>query len=398
MLRHFQQLSYPIAQYATLPTVEMIHRLISVDALGFVALAFGVWVGGWIFGARVGGRSPSVRLPEAAQRNAESLLAKWAVRLLLIGLAGSAVLVGVTRSVAVFDSNIDKVRYTQGVGLGFATLAQYELVGAGVIACVLALTAPRYRRLGVTIAVASVVTLTATRAGRTPILVMAFGVLVVLRLLGKRVRVVPVFVVTAALIFGALYLGIFRLQSQSGPLTGKEEEVRALLDVSPEVREQAFVFSLFPTQAPYLGRDGVLPIGLGVLPGKLLALANIDKQSLNQDSSHIYTATMDRLQIYRNTKPIRVGLTGELWMDAGPVGLIIGMVLYGLVGSGLAAWRTSTPMRVIGRGLASTLYMLALVTPLAVLSAASLMTLLPFLIARDAAATPSSRATSEAVS
>jgi hypothetical protein len=385
MLEYYQELNYPIAQYTVLPTIPMIHRLILWDTVGALALAYGLWLGSILARRSAASTSsPATRITSQPSTQAGSAtLARWGPRLFLVGLAGSAVLVGITHSIALFASNIDTVRYTQGVGLGFVTLAQYELIGAGVIGLALAVSTTEHRGMGIALVFLSALVLTATRAGRTPILVMAFAALILVRLMGRQPRIVPVFLTTAALLAGVLYLGVFRLESESGPLPAKEKQIRALFDISPEVREQTFVFNLFPSQAPYLGTHGILPIGLAILPGKLLTLAHIDKQALSQDSSHLYTATMNDLHIYRNTKPIRVGLAGELWMDAGPLGLIIGMVLYGIGGAWLTAWRPKTPLRLVARALASALFILALITPLAVLSAIALVTLLPFLLARE---------------
>jgi hypothetical protein len=161
--------------------------------------------------------------------------------------------------------------------------------------------------------------------------------------------------------------------------------VRALLDISPEVREQSFVFRLYPSHTPYLGTNGILPVGLALVPGKLLDLTGVNKQELTENSSALYTAAMNKLGIFATTKPIRVGLTGELWMDGGPIALVIGMVLYGIVGACLAAWRPRTPLRLVARALATAFVLLSLVTPLATLSPIALVTLLPLLLARDGA-------------
>lgn len=385
VLEYYQSLNYPIAQYTVLPTISMIHKLIFWDTVGAGALAYGLWLGS-ILARRSDIRTQTNEANAYLERDThkdEATLARWGPRLFLVGLTGSIILVGLTHSIALLDTNIDNVRYTQGVGIGFATLAQYELIGAGVIGLGLIFNTTQYKRLGFILASASALILASTRAGRTPILVMAFAALILIRLMGRQPRVATVFLMAAALLAGVLYLGVFRLESEKGPLTGQEKQVRALLDISPEVREQTFAFSIFPSRAPYFGTTGTLPVILAPIPGKILSLADVNKQSLNQDSSHLYTTTMNDLHIYRITKPIRVGLAGELWMDAGPLGLILGMALYGIGGAWLASWRPKTPLRMVARALASTFFILALITPLAVLAAIAFVTLLPLLLARD---------------
>jgi hypothetical protein len=389
MLKYYQELNYPIAHYEILPSEVMIRHLILWDAVGGVALAYGLWMGSLLIQRSSRLHPASLQEPTHSAQNAESdeaMLARWGKRLFLIGLAGSIIVVGATHSIALFQHNIDAVRYSQGAGIGFATLAQYELLGSGVIGLFLAFRMGRNRRLGISLLFMSVLVLVVTRAERTPILIMALAALILMRLMGRRPRTGAVFLAAAVLVAGVLYLGVFRLQSQSGgPVSGKEQQVRALLDISPEVRQQAFVFSLFPQQTPYLGTTGILPVGLAVLPGKVLSVAGVNKQELGEDSSRLYTATMDNLGIYNTTTPIRVGLPGELWMDEGSIGLILGMVLYGIMGAWLTIWRPHTPLRRVARALATAFVILALIMPLAALSPIALVTLLPLLLGRDSA-------------
>jgi hypothetical protein len=384
MLKYFQEHNYPIAQYEVLPTTAMISHLILWDLIAGGALAYGLWLGSTLIHRRATRPDkPTLARPVFDLSNSAPTLMRWGVRLFVVGIASSTIVVGATHSLALLDPNIDAVRYTQGAGIGFATLGQYELITSGVLGLFLFINYPNNRRVTLALGFASIFALVLTRAERTPTLVIIFAVLVFSRLIGKRPKALPIFVAAFLVLAAVLFLGVYRLESQGGATSSKKAQVRSLLDISPEVREQAFVFKLFPPQADYLGTKGVLPIALAIVPGKLLAVAGVDKQSLNQDSSRVYTATMNSLLIYATTKPIRVGLAGELWMDAGPLGLIIGMVLYGAIGAWLTTWRPTTPLRLLARALAITFLILGLITPLAIVSPIAFVTLLPLMLARD---------------
>jgi hypothetical protein len=392
MVAYYQDLHYPIARSENVPTLPMIHQLILWDLIGGLVLAYGLWLGS-NFARRTSSRKSNApqehSQPEQHVQDGSALLATWGKRLFCIGLAGSVIVVAVTHSIALFDSNVDTVRFTQGVGIGFATLAQYELVVAGIIGLFLALNRGQYTKLGTTLACLSIIVLIATRAERTPTLLTIFGAVILARLTGRNFRIVPVFLTVIVLLGGVLYLGVFRLQSQeSGQVSSKKAQVRALLDISPEVREQAFVFTLWPSRTPYLGVTGILPVFLAPVPGKLLSLAGVDKQELTENSAVAYTAVMNKLGIYATTVPVRVGLAGELWMDAGPLGLIVGMFLYGIIGAWVTVWRPRTPLRLVARALVSAFLILTLIAPLAIWTPIAFVTLLPLLLARDGAPIP----------
>jgi hypothetical protein len=250
-----------------------------------------------------------------------------------------------------------------------------------MIGLVLVLQSREHRMRGLVLFALSVVVLIATRAERTPTIVILFAALLLVRLMGRRLRAFPIFAAVVVLIAGVVYLGVFRLESQNGHVSGDTQLVHGLLDISPEVREQAFVFTLFPSQTPYLTTSGVLPIAWAVVPGKLLQLVAIDKTGLAQDSSRLFGATMNNLHIYANPEPIRVGLAGELWMDAGPAGLIIGLTLYGLGAACLGTWRADSPLGRVAQSLAYTFAIVGLILPLAVLAPLALVTLVPLLAA-----------------
>lgn len=385
MLKYYQERGYPIAQHEVIPTLTMIRHAIIWEAAGGGALAYGLWLGSLtIRRARFLNRGVSQPvIEEFPPTRAGPHLARLGIGLFSIGAISSLIVVFATHSLAILDTNIDTVRYSQGAGIGFATLGQYELVTSGVIGLFLLIYYQRHRRLGLGLGLASVLILVGTRAERTPILVIVFATLMLARLVGKRPRVVVAFAVAATLLAGVLYLGVYRLQSQAGSVSSKEAQVRALLDISPEVRQQTFAFTLFPSQTPYLGSHGLLPVGLAVLPGKILGLLGVDKQSFGEDSSHLYTATMKKLALYSTMKPIRVGLAGELWMDAGPLGLIVGLALFGVAAAWLTMWRPTTPSRLVARALIITFLILSLVTPLAALSPIALITLFPLLLRDD---------------
>lgn len=387
LIEHFADLRFPIAQYEVLPSVRMVKNMLGWNAAAGASLLAGLWLGSAVYRRRGHGASEKVELdggymtPAAQER-----LGQIVLRLFLIGLAGSALVVASTHSLALFDKNVDAVRYSQGVSLGFATLAQFELVTSAALSFALALTAPERRSFGMVLAVLSVILLIVTRAERTPTLVALFASMLFLRHLGWRPNLMVLFAITAVVITGVLYLGVFRLQSQTpaGTVTSQEQEVRFLLDVSPEVREQAFVYSLFPAQITYAGANGMIPVGLAVVPGKLLAPLGVKKQDISLDSSRIYANDMNNLHIYDTQVPIRVGLAGELWMDGGPLVLVLGMIGFGFGVVCLARWRPRGILHIGAKAVMGAYCVVALITPLAVVSPLLLVTVLPLLIAGDA--------------
>jgi hypothetical protein len=128
------------------------------------------------------------------------------------------------------------------------------------------------------------------------------------------------------------------------------------------------------------GRDAAA-VASSVVPGKLLALAGVDKTAVYTDVSRDYSVTMRQLGYYpRNEKPLRIGLVGELYADFGFRGIVFGTFIFGLL-VGLIPLRPGVaPRRVMPVVLLGVLAMMLLITPPPALLPIALMLLAPLVV------------------
>ncbi len=371
-LERYRSLAYPIAAYLPLPTASQIGTVILRDGVAFLAWAYGM--------ALVGGRMKRRQVLEPARAQSldeQSHRLRIAAHVLFaIGFVGSAVLVASTRTIAIFERDIDTVRYAQGSSLGFATLLQFCLVPTCVLYLVVFFMRGRRDVVALLLGLAAITLLVMTRAERSPLILVALGALFFARRDEIKLNVRSLGVVVILLVVLSQLLGLLRLQSERTERDPREGTVRALLDVSPELRERAFLYEFVPDRKDHLGFDAVPALTLSVLPGRVLSLVGVQKKESYTDSSRIYSQMMRDLGYYETVKPIRVGITGELWLDGGWLALIVGMFFFGTLVSWLNSLNPADPILRAAAALASAYVVFALITPLGALLPIAMVTLL----------------------
>ena len=373
-LRILKSKGWPIAATQPLPAQSDVARAFWISAIGGALILAGSWVGSHV-------------LPRLERRHAIDRT-EWAhLRIIMpwfavLGLLGGALVLAKTRQLALFASNIDVLRFSQGSGLGYASLLEYELLLAACIAgCALSFQR-EFRRFAVLTFSVSLVALVILRAERTPLIVAA-GVCVIAHVFadgGHRRRIaLLVFPILLAVVLG---LGLFRLESSVGPLGRERSAVRALFDVSPEFREASYVYRIYPGETPFVGSRAIGAAVSSLLPSRAVGLVGLNKSSVYGDISHEYSATMHRLAIYPQVAPLRVGLGAELWADAGAYGFAFGLFAYGLIVGLIGALRPRDAVGVVRKSIVAVLLLMALITPTTALLPIGLMLLGPLALLR----------------
>jgi hypothetical protein len=371
VLRVLRADAWPIAGTQRLPSLSLADHALVIALVCGCLLTVAVRAG-LMWGARRA--RPVSRGPSWEE------VALWAPALAATGVFGALVVVAKTGSIPLFANNIDELRYQQGSGVGFATLLEYEFLTSACVAGA-AWEPLRGRRgfLGL-VFVASTLGLIVFRVERFPLIFIVTTLLFLAAVRGRRVSRHTLAAVVLGAIACVFALGVFRLSSQQTPVDGREAVVRAIFDVSPEFREQAFAFQIYPHGMPHTGRAEVAAVAASVVPSGMLRVAGIDKGAAYTDSSRQYSLAMRQLGYYSSVKPIRIGLIGELWAAFGPSGLVLVLLLFGVIVGRIAASRDETPLGQLRRALASSLCLLALITPLATILPIALMVVGPIFV------------------
>jgi len=375
---------YPIASTARLPGPALVDHAVAVAALGGLVLVLGVTIAV----VALGGLNRPPRGAAALRLDGPGWLRLHAALpvLLVIGLLGAVVITAANGQLPILAQNIDQLRYRQAAGLGFASLFEYELLLGACIAGITLALAPTRKRRSAAYLLVFLACLIVFRAERSPLVITVLSVGFAAMLAGRRL---PARVVLLGVLAGVAFvvvLGLVRFVS-SGPVADSRElVVRPLYDAAPELREQAFVYQVYPDLQPYLGSDAVIATASAFVPGRLLSLVGVDKSKIYTDASRSYAKTMQRLGYYPNAgTPLRTGIVGELWADFGPVGVGVGLLALGLLVGRLAWSRMRTPHDLVRQSVVAALVFFALVTPLGALVPIALMLLVPLWLMRGSA-------------
>ena len=298
-----------------------------------------------------------------------------------VGLLGCAVITGATGQIPLFAQDIDALRFSQATGLGFASLFQYELLLVACLAMTGLVVDPRWRARWALYLFGTLVALAIFRVERTPLVVVFFVLIFTLVGAGRRFSPVKVLTVAAVVVAVVVGLGLVRLESSQTLDDKREAVVRPLFDVAPELREQAFVYDIYPELQSHTAARDLAAIASSVVPGKALALIGVDKSQIYTDVSRDYSATMRQLGYYpRNEKPLRIGLIGELYADFGIRGVIFGLFGFGLL-VGLIPLRAGVAMtRLMPLVLLGVLTTMLLITPPPALLPIAVMLLAPLFV------------------
>ncbi|HEU4658603.1 MAG TPA: hypothetical protein VFR97_13830 [Capillimicrobium sp.] len=372
LLRLLADRGVPVAATQTFPDDALVGRAFALGLLGGAVFAIGVAVGRT--------RSGRNRLAsDGVVTHDESTIA--ALKLLVpitfvVGCLGIAIVTASTGRIALFASNIDDLRYSQGSGLGYAALLQFELLSCACIALYVGIVARHGTPMTWAAIPASLMLLVVFRVERTPLILTVAFVAVSLMLAGRTVAWRAIVSWGLALVVLVGGLGVLRL-GDGAQQDRRAVAVRPLYDLAPEFREQAFVYDVYPSSHAYLGVSGLAAVASSIVPSGVLALGGIDKQTIYTDISRDYSATMRQLGYYTISKPLRVGVAGELWGLFGPLGLTLGFLGLGIMVSRISAIVPRSHLGRCAMGMAGALTCFAMVTPLAALAPVSLMILLP---------------------
>ena len=372
---------YPIASTARLPGPALVDHAVAVAALGGLVLVLGVTIAVVALGGL--NRPPQGAAGLALEAPGWNRLHSALPILLVIGLFGAAIITAANGQLPILAHNIDQLRYRQAAGLGFASLFEYELLLGACIAAITLVLAPTRKRRSAVYLLVFVVCLVVFRAERSPLVITALAAGFATMLAGRRIPAKFVFAGVLAGVAFVVVLGLVRFIS-SGPVADSREfVVRPLYDAAPELREQSFVYQVYPHLQPYLGSDAVFATASAFVPGRLLSLVGVDKSKIYTDASRAYAKTMQRLGYYPDAgTPLRIGIVGELWADFGPLGVGVGLLALGLLVGRLAWSRMRTPHDLVRQSVAAALVFFALVTPLGALVPIALMLLVPLWLLR----------------
>jgi hypothetical protein len=364
ILRELKNAAWPIAATQTLPPIADANHALVVSLGGGVILAAAIRIG-----TTWAGRRPT----KPGATHEWQAVALWAPVLAGAGFVGAAIVTAKTHSIPLFGHNIDALRYSQGSGIGFATLLEYELLAAACFA-VGAWGPLRARRPWLTLVmISSVLGLVLFRVERLPLIFVVTTMLFIGSIRGRSVRWRSIVVVFAAVIAAVFGLGLHRLSSQQSTVGVREGVVRSAFDVAPEFREESYALQIYPRDVPFTGASAAEAMASSVLPSSALRIAGINKHNVYTDSSRQYSAAMRQLGLYTTPKPLRIGLVGELWADFGAVGIVIGLTIFGFAVARIAYLPTSSPFGQLNRAVGSSLCVLALITPLATIFPIALM-------------------------
>ena len=370
---------YPIALYQQLPSIAAVSRSLAVDAFAGVLLLIGLLLG-----------SRKQRKTRDIARAVSKLGIMAAARyMFVLGLLGAGILVAANKGrLAMFESDVDAVRFRQASGVGFASLLEYCLIPATTLAIAAAVNQRRFRLESAVIVVSGLAVLLLTRAERTPLMLAALAAFLFLVRKAWGVRLSRVIIIGGVLVSAGLFLGLLRLGSEGQALTTETSRVRAVFDISPEVRERAFVYQIYGDELPYRGSEGAASLVVSALPGKVLAFTGFDKRDAYTDVSRQYSSDMRSLGMYLTKKPIRIGLPGELWMYGGAPVLALGMLSFGYIAARCWSHRTADEVGDVLVSVFGSYVIIALIMPLAALVPITLASLVPLCLRRLAPSSP----------
>ncbi len=381
-LRLFAELGYPIAATQRLPTAPQTLHAVELGALGGVCLAAGSLVALLSTFVSRQHRETS-RDAAASEEHARSWVVyrRAAPYLAGLGLAGCAAITASTGRVPLFSHDIDTLRFSQGSGLGFASLLEYELLLVACLATAGLVLDRRGRRVWGLYLPGALLALVVFRVERSPFIVVFFVLLVTLVVSGRSISPAVVAALGAIVVAVVAGLGVARLASSSALDDKREAVVRPMFDLAPELREQAFVYEIYPALHGFRASRDAAAIVSSVVPGRLLALVGLDKAAVYTDISRDYSVTMRQLGYYpRNEKPLRIGLIGQLYADFGIRGIVLGAFGFGLL-VGLIPLRSGIePRRLLPVVLLAVLATMLLITPPPALLPIALMLLAPLAI------------------
>jgi hypothetical protein len=365
----WKRAGWPIAAAAPLPTEPLIRHAFWLGLLGGLMLGLGA------FAATRRRFSPS---PKGVRQGDWAELLPGATMLAGIGLAGAFVVIAKTHQLALLTQNVNATRFDQNIGVGYASLLEYELLAAVCVAGAAFVHGGRARGHALFLTGLGLGALLAVRAERTPIIfaVIAIGFARVLD--GRRFRRLSVAAAATVLVVGALALGAERLSSTGSQVTSQVALVHGLYDVSPEFREQSWVYYVYPSQAPRLGSHAVAADLSSLVPSRVLGVFGVDKRAVYGDISHSYSQTMSILRYYPSgIAPLRVGIAGEMWADFGWGGLLVGLFVLGCLAGAVSRIPVATPLGTVRKSVATTSLLFALITPIGALLPLVMMLALP---------------------
>jgi hypothetical protein len=373
-VRLLKAAAWPIAATSPLPTDQDARRALWLGIAGAFLIVMGVTISGRLARGRGLGRNATAEEWDVLQLAAPLFAAA--------GLFGAAIIYMKTHQLAVFSRNIDQFRFSQGSGLGYAAMLEYELLLAACLSGAVCVARPRSRRFNALVFAACLVALVALRAERTP-LILAVGSTYLVYAFGggkHRRRIALLLLPMMALI--VIFLGLIRLESNVGPLGRERAVVRSVFDISPEFRESAFAYRIYPTNAPFIRSRALAADVSSILPNAFLRVIGVNKESVYGDVSHEYSATMTSLGIYPRVKPLRIGLGAEMWADAGGAGFVFGLLGYGLLVGLCGKSATRGAIGIVRKSIGTMLLLLALITPIGSLLPTALMLLAPLFVVR----------------
>jgi hypothetical protein len=358
---------WPIAATAPLPAQPLIRHAFWLGLIAGFMLGLGV-----LAVARRGVPPKGIRHGDWAD------LLPGATILAGIGLAGSLVVVAKTHELALFTRNINATRFDQNVGVGYASLLEYELLAAACVAGGAFVHGARARGYALFLTVSCLGALLIVRAERAPVIFAAIAIGFAYVLYGRRIRRLSLTTGAAVLVLGALALGAERLSSTGSHVTTHGTLVHALYDVSPEFREQSWVYRVYPSQTPTLGSHAIAADLSSLVPSRVLGVLGVDKHAVYGDISHTYSQTMGTLRYYPpGIAPLRVGVAGEMWADFGWSGLLGGLFALGCVAGLVSRIQAGTPLGAVRKSVATTSLGFALIAPIGALLPLVMMLALP---------------------
>jgi hypothetical protein len=372
----FKRAQWPITATARLPLDADVQRAFWIGLLSLLILSIGAIVAS---GRR---RADS---DKAVVGDWDDLLSVASL-LFTIGMSGVAIITMKTHTIPLLAGNIDQLRFGQASGLGYASLLEVCLTGAACVSGAALIRGVRARRYAILLLLGSLAMLVTFRVERTPLFVTAAALLFAAVYLGRppsRRRVMTTVPLLLILVFA---IGVYRLSSSGSPVDTRMKIVRVAFDVSPEFREQAWVYRIYPAETRHLGLAAIIADLSSVVPSRALNVIGVDKSAVYGDISHQYVAAMQTLAHYPSgVKPLRVGFAGEMWADFGWVGTIFGFLILGVLLGLVGRTHPASPLGLVRKSAASALIPLAFVTPLGSLLPLAFMLLVPLFLVQPLA-------------
>lgn len=363
----WKRAGWQIAATAPLPAQPLVRHAFWLGLVGGLMLGLGAFAV-----ARRGFPSKAVRGGDWAD------LLPGATILAGIGLSGALIVVAKTHQLALFTRNVNATRFDQNIGVGYASLLEYELLAAACVAGAAFVHGRRARGYALLLTAGCLATLLTVRAERAPVIFAAVAIGFAYVLHGRRIRRLSLAAGATLLVLGSLALGAERLSSTGSHVTTEGTLVHALYDVSPEFREQSWVYYVYPAKTPTLRSRAVAADLSSLVPSRALGAFGVDKHAVYGDISHTYSQTMSTLRYYPfGIAPLRVGIAGEMWADFGWAGLLGGLFALGCLAGLVSRLQAETPLGTVRKSVATTSLGFALIAPIGALLPLVMMLALP---------------------